>query len=123
MDLSIERKIEIERELAKALCDKNTKRNIVVDGMLGSSSDDETKYYICAYIMPFEEISRDIEIYNSSYRRITDIKFLNYLCTKYFCDLDLISQRLLDVIRINRYLKENSIKLNQNKEEVNVKRK
>ena len=46
VELSIERKIEIERELAKALCDKNTKRNIVVDGMLGSSSDDEIKYYI-----------------------------------------------------------------------------
>ena len=120
MELSIERKIEIERELAKALCDKNTKRNIVVDGMLGSSSDDEIKYYICAYIMPFEEISKDIEIYNYSYRRITDIKFLNYLCTKYFCDLDLISQRLLDVIAINRYLKENSMSL---KEKEKVKRK
>ena len=91
MELSIERKIEIERELAKALCDKNTKRNIVVDGMLGSSSDDETKYYICAYIMPFEEISRDIEIYNSSYRRITDIKFLNYFVLKCCNSIGLIS--------------------------------
>jgi len=103
MELSIERKIEIEREFANALCDKNTKRNITVDAILNSSYD-ESMYYVYTYIMPFEEISKDIEMYNSSYGRITDIKFLDYLCAKYGMNLTIISQRLLDVSKIKRHL-------------------
>lgn len=115
MELSVERKIEIEREFAKALCDKNTKRNITVDAILNSSYD-ESMYYVYAYIMPFEEISKDIEMYNFCYGRITDIKFLNYLCTKYGMNLTIISQRLLDVSKIKRHLKENNMSLNIPKE-------
>ena len=115
MELSIERKIEIEREFAKALCDDMNKKNIVIDAILNSSYD-ESIYYIYAYIMPFEEISRDIQIYNFSYGRITYIKFLDYLCTKYGMNLTIISQRLLDVSKIKRYLKENNMSLNIPKE-------
>ena len=111
MELNIKRKVEIEREFAKALCDDTFKKNIVIDAILNSSYD-ESMYYIYAYIMPFEEISRDIQIYNSSYRRITDIKFLDYLCTKYGMNLSVISQRIQDVSSIKRYLKENSMSLN-----------
>ena len=115
MELSIERKIEIEREFAKALCDDMNKKNIVIDAILNSSYD-ESMYYVYAYIMPFEEMSRDIQIYNSCYGRITDIKFLDYLCTKYGMNLKIISQRLLDVSKIKRHLKENNMSLNIPKE-------
>ena len=116
MEISIERKVEIEREFAKALCDEEVKKNIVLDAVIHSSYD-ETMYCVYAYLMPFEEISRDIQIYNSSNGKISDIKFLDYLCTKYSMNLAIISQRLLDVNNIKRYLREKNMMIKHRKEE------
>lgn len=71
--------------------------------------------------MPIEQISRAIKMYDSSSPKLDAVKFVDDLCERYGVDRETIVKRIQNVRRINKYLKENNIGLNPDKQE-NIKR-
>jgi len=78
------------------------------------------RYILEAYQIPIEEISKEIKRYDSSRPKLDEIKFVNELCKKYDVDRKTIIQRIQNVRRISRYLKEKNMSLNTDEK---VKRK
>lgn len=79
------------------------------------------RYILEAYQMPIEQISRAIKMYDSSSPKLDAVKFVDDLCERYGVDRETIVKRIQNVRRINKYLKENNMGLNPDKQE-NIKR-
>lgn len=65
---------------------------------------------------------KKLKDYDSSHPKLDELKFVNDLCERYGVGRNAIIQRIQDVRKINRYLKENVAKSNPIEEE-KVKRK
>lgn len=106
MEISIERKIEIEREFSKLL-DIFENRDKALKNMISEiRTIEESEYLYEVYLMPFEEISREIKKYDSSFPRSDAGKFVDNLCERYKVDRKTVVNRIQNVRRVNRYLNE-----------------
>lgn len=128
MELSIRKKVEIEREFIKVIKKGKTRNqalaNVIVETVCLCEDPIEEgmyRYILEAYQMPIEQISRAIKMYDSSSPKLDAVKFVDDLCERYGVDRETIVKRIQNVRRINRYLREKNIGLNPDKQE-NIKR-
>ena len=122
MDVNFKRMVEIEREFLKSLNMYENRDKALTDMILKVKTIEESEYLYEAYIMPIEEISKEIKRYDSSSPRLDELKFVNDLCKRYNVDRRTIVKRIQNVRTVNRYLKLKKMELNQIEEE-NSKRK
>ena len=122
MDVNFKRMVEIEREFLKSLNIYENRDKALTDMILKVKTIEESEYLYEAYIMPIEEISKEIKRYDSSSPRLDELKFVNDLCKRYNVDRRTIVKRIQNVRTVNRYLKLKKMELNQTEEE-NSKRK
>lgn len=113
MELSLIRKWEIEVEFSKTLSKKITREDVLSDLVLKIKSIEESAYLFEAYQMPFEEIFKELEIYDASRPRLDEVKFVDNLGKRYNVDRETIVQRIQNVRAVNRYLILKKITLNQ----------
>ena len=122
MEVSIERKVEIEKEFAKILNSGIPRKEALAYIVLKISTIKEAAYMFEAYQMPIEEISKEIKRYDSSSPKLDAVKLVDNLCERYNVDRKTIVKRIQNVRTVNRYLKLKKMELNQIEEE-NSKRK
>ena len=122
MYVNFKRMVEIEREFLKSLNMYENRDKALTDMILKVKTIEESEYLYEAYLMPIEEISKEIKRYDSSSPRLDELKFVNDLCKRYNVDRRTIVKRIQNVRTVNRYLKLKKMELNQVKEE-NSKRK
>lgn len=122
MELNIKRKVEIEAEFAKLLNIFENRDKALTDMILKVKTIEESEYLYEAYLMPIEEISKEIKRYDSGSPRLDAVKFVDNLKGRYNVDRRTIVKRIQNVRRISRYLRENNMVLNQTNED-NSRRK
>lgn len=122
MDLNVKRKVEIEVGFAKALNMYENRDKALADMILKVKTIEESEYLYEVYLMPIEEISKEIKRYDSSRPRLDAVKLVDNLCERYNVDRRTIVKRIQNVRTVNRYLKLKKMELNQI-EEKNSKRK
>ena len=122
MDVNFKRMVEIERDFLKSLNIYENRDKALTDMILKVKTIEESEYLYEAYLMPIEEISKEIKRYDSSRPRLDELKFVNDLCKRYNVDRRTIVKRIQNVRTVNRYLKLKKMELNQIEEE-NSKRK
>ena len=122
MDVNFKRMVEIEREFLKSLNMYENRDKALTDMILKVKTIEESEYLYEAYLMPIEEISKEIKRYDSSSPRLDELKFVNDLCKRYNVDRRTIVKRIQNVRTVNRYLKLKKMELNQI-EEKNSNRK
>lgn len=122
MDVNFKRMVEIERDFLKSLNIYENRDKALTDMILKVKTIEESEYLYEAYLMPIEEISKEIKRYDSSSPRLDELKFVNDLCKRYNVDRRTIVKRIQNVRTVNRYLKLKKMELNQIEEE-NSKRK
>lgn len=120
MELNIKRKVEIEAEFAKLLNLFENRDKALTDMILKIRTIEESEYLYETYLMPIEEISKEIKRYDSSHPKLDEIRFVNELCKKYDVDRKTVVKRIQNVRRINRYIREKNMGLNADEK---VKRK
>lgn len=117
MDVNVKRKVEIEVEFLKSLNMHENRDKALTDMILKVKTIEESEYLYEVYLMPIEEISKEIKRYDSSIPKLDELKFVNELCKRYNVDRKAIIKRIQNVRRINRYLKEKNVMLKQTSEE------
>lgn len=65
----------------------------------------DLEYLVDAYLMPFDEINKHIDRYDSSLPKLDAIKFVNELASTYNVDKDKIIRRIQEVRNINKVIK------------------
>ena len=120
MELNIKRKVEIEREFAKLLNIFENRDKALTDMILKIKTIEESEYLYEVYLMPIEEISKEIKRYDSSHPRLDGVKFVDNLKERYHVDRETIVKRIQNVRKINRYLREKNMGLNTDEK---IKRK
>ena len=65
----------------------------------------DLEYLVDAYLMPFDEINKHIERYDSSHPKLDAIKFIDELVSTYNVDKDKIIRRIQEVRNINKVIK------------------
>jgi len=112
MELNIKRKVEIEREFAKALCIFENRDKALTDMILKIRTIEESEYLYEVYLMPIEDIYKEIKRYDNSCPKLDAVKFVDNLKEKYNVERETVVKRIQNVRRINRYLKENNMSSN-----------
>ena len=120
MDLNVKRKVEIEVEFAKLLNIFENRDKALTDMILKIKTIEESEYLYEAYLMPIEEISKEIKRYDNSCPRLDEVKFVDNLKERYNVDRRTVVKRIQNIRRINRYLREKNMGLNTDEK---VKRK
>lgn len=101
--IEIKRKLEIEDKL------EELKIKSIVDLANEGYSLEELNYILRAILMPLNEMSEYIEIYDTSRPRIDELEFVCKLCSKYQTDSKTLISRIREVRRINNYRNINGI--------------
>ena len=83
MELNIKRKVEIEREFTKLLNIFENRDKALKEMISEIRTIEESEYLYEVYLMPIEEISKEIKRYDSSHPRLDELKFVNDLCERY----------------------------------------
>lgn len=65
----------------------------------------DLEYLVDAYLMPFDEINKHIDRYDSSHPKLDAMKFVNELASTYNVDKDKIIRRIQEVRNINKVIK------------------
>lgn len=94
------KKIEIENEL-KELVDEGKTREEAIS-ILIEKHGNCLNYILEAYLMPFDEINKEIERYDNSRPRLDALLFIKELCDRYNVDRKAIIERIQNVRMINR---------------------
>lgn len=94
------KKIEIENELKKLVDEGNTREEAI--SILIEKHGNCLNYIIEAYLMPFDEISKDIERYDNSNPILDELLFIKELCNRYNVDRKTIIERIQNVRMINK---------------------
>lgn len=94
------KKIEIENEL-KELVDEGKTREEAIS-ILIEKHGNCLNYILEAYLMPFDEINKEIERYDNSRPRLDELLFIKELCDRYNVDRKAIIERIQNVRMINR---------------------
>lgn len=95
------KKIAIENELQK-LIEEGKTREEATSIVIEKYGQDSLNYIIEAYLMPFDEISKEIDRYDNSRPRLDAVLFVKELCVRYNVDRKAIIERIQDVRRMNR---------------------
>lgn len=94
------KKIEIENEL-KELVDEGKTREEAIS-ILIEKHGNCLNYILEAYLMPFDEINKEIERYDNNRTRLDELLFIKELCDRYNVDRKAIIERIQNVRMINR---------------------
>ena len=113
MDLNYKRMLEIEVEFAKSLSTHENRDKALTDMILKIKTIEESEYLYEVYLMPSEEILKEISRYDSSSPKLDELKFVNSLCERYNVGRKDIVKRIKNVRTVNRYLKLKKMDLNQ----------
>jgi len=122
MELSIERKVEIEREFTNLLNIFENRDKALKEMISEIRTIEESEYLYEAYLMPIEEIYKEIKRYDNSCPMLDAVKFVDNLKERYHVDRKTVVKRIQNVRRINRYIREKNMGLNTDEQE-NIKRK
>lgn len=98
--INIKRHIELERKLAK-LPLKNMGGDEFIGYCFKNFSLSDTDYLISAYLMPIEEIRKELDRYDTSWPRLDELVFISGLSERFHVEESTIIQRIRDVRRIN----------------------
>lgn len=107
MSLETYKKVEIEKELKK-LIDSGISKEEAAACLVDRNEAECINYIIEASLMPIEEITREIESYDSSSPKLDELKFVYELCKKYNVDRKAVIERIQNVRRINKHAKQNT---------------
>lgn len=97
----IYKKIELESELQRLISEGKTKEE-AVSIAIERNGLDNANYLIEAYLMPIDEITKEIEKYDSSKPKMDELAFVKELCIRYNVDRKALIERIQNVRRINR---------------------
>lgn len=95
------RKMKIESELQNLMREGKT-REEATSIMFQKYGQDNFNYIIETYLMPFNEISKEIERFDSSNPRLDELLFIKELCNRYNVDRKTIIERIQNVRMINK---------------------
>lgn len=95
------KKIAIEDELQK-LIEEGKSREEATSIVIEKYGQDSLNYIIEAYLMPFDEISKEIDRYDNSRPRLDAVLFVKELCVRYNVDRKAIIERIQDVRSMNK---------------------
>ena len=95
------KKIAIENELQK-LIEEGKSREEATSIVIEKYGQDSLNYIIEAYLMPFDEISKEIDRYDNSRPRLDAVLFVKELCVRYNVDRKAIIERIQNVRMMNR---------------------
>ena len=132
MELSTRQKVEIEMEFLKEINNGMTREQVLANLIVSTfeivaKTEEPTKklmYIYEAYQMPIDEISKEIKKYDSSSPKLDAVKFVDDICERYNVDRKIVVQRIQNVRKINKYIREKNMMLKQKEEENNlIKRK
>lgn len=102
--LEIYRKTDLEEKLSFLIkCGKTREEAVTI--LMDEEKEIDANYIIEAYLMPLDEITREIEKYDSSNPKLDELKFINELCEKYHVDRKAIVERIRNVRKINKQKK------------------
>lgn len=101
MEISKYEKIGIESELQK-LVEEGKTREESISILIEKYGQDSLNYIIEAYLMPFDEINKEIDRYDNSRPRLDAVLFVKELCVRYNVDRKAIIERIQNVRMINR---------------------
>ena len=113
MEVSIERKVKIEAEFAKSLSVYENRDKALTDMILKIKTIEESEYLYEVYLMPIEEILKEISRYDSSSPRLDAVKLVDNLCERYNVDRKTIVKRIQNVRTVNRFLKLKKMDLSE----------
>lgn len=122
MELNIKRKVEIEVEFAKLLNIFENRDKALKEMISEIRTIEESEYLYEVYLMPIEDIYKEIKRYDNSCPKLDAVKFVDDLKERYHVDRETVVKRIQNVRRINRYLREKNMGLNTDEQE-NIKRK
>ena len=94
------KKIEIENELKELVNEGKTREEAI--SILIEKHGNCLNYILEAYLMPFDEINKEIERYDNSRPRLDALLFIKELCDRYNVDRKAIIERIQNVRMINR---------------------
>lgn len=95
------KKIAIENELQR-LIEEGKSREEATSIVIEKYGQDSLNYIIEAYLMPFDEISKEIDRYDNSRPRLDAVLFVKELCVRYNVDRKAIIERIQNVRMINK---------------------
>lgn len=101
MEISKYEKIGIESELQK-LVEEGKTREEAISILIEKHGQNSLNYIIEAYLMPFDEINKEIERYDNSKPRLDAVLFVKELCVRYNVDRKAIIERIQNVRMMNR---------------------
>lgn len=102
MSLEIYNKMKVENEIKRLVSEGKTRGEAAA---LLIKEDDmrDANYVIDACLMPIDEITEEINRYDSSSPKLDAVKFVNELCNKYNVDKKAVIERIRNVRVINKY--------------------
>ena len=102
--LEIYKKIDLEEKLDFLIKSGKTKEEAVTI-LMDEEKEIDANYIIEAYLMPINEITKEIEKYDSSKPKLDEVKFVDELCKRYNVDRKAIIERIRNVRKINKQKK------------------
>lgn len=111
------KKIEIENELKELVNEGKTREEAT--SILIEKHGNCLNYILEAYLMPFDEIEKEIERYDNSRPRLDELLFIKELCDRYNVDRKAIIERIQNVRMINRV---KTLETHENLERLKYKR-
>lgn len=100
MGKEIYKRIDLESELSSLINEGKTREEAI--SILIKNHGDCLNYILEAYLMPFDEIDKEIERYDNSKPRLDEILFIKELCVRYNVDRKAIIERIQNVRSMNR---------------------
>ena len=94
------KKIEIENELKELVNEGKTREEAI--SILIEKHGNCLNYILEAYLMPFDEINKEIDRYDNSRPRLDEVLFVKELCERYNVDRKAIIERIQDVRSMNK---------------------
>ena len=100
MRKEIYKRMDLEKELSKLINDGKTREEAI--SILIEKYGNCLNYILEAYLMPFDEISKEIERYDNSKPRLDELLFIKELCKRYNVDRKAIIERIQNIRCMNR---------------------
>lgn len=100
MRKEIYKRMNLESELSALINEGKTREEAI--SILIEKHGDCLNYILEAYLMPFDEIDKEIERYDNSKPRLDELLFIKGLCVRYNVDRKAIIERIQNVRSMNR---------------------
>ncbi len=100
MRKEIYKRIDLESELSSLINEGKTREEAI--SILIEKHGNCLNYILEAYLMPFDEIEKEIERYDNSKSKLDEVLFVKELCERYNVDRKAIIERIQNVRSMNR---------------------